>query len=118
VDDGGKEVFESDGDRIYGVRTAIWTNVDVGSNSNYEFGVSETGGRRRKGSVVVGRICGRECDVESVLCDSLQKTICDCGKSIVAQGKATWGRSGVRESIGSRWKRGSNTVLSILLCER
>lgn len=118
MDDGGKEVFEGDGNRIYGVRATIWTDVDVGSNGNYEFGVSETGGRRRKGSVVVGRICGRECNLESILCDPLQKTICDCGKSIVAQGEATWGRSRVRESIGSRWKRGSYTVLSILLCKR
>lgn len=84
MDDGSKEVFESDGDRIYGVCTTIWTNVNVGSDGNYKFGVSKTRSRRRKGGMAMGRICCRECNFESVLCYSLQKAICDCRESLVA----------------------------------
>ena len=67
---GSEEVLVVDGDRVYGVCAAVWTDVEMGSDCDYELGVGKTGSGGGEGDVVVGRVCSGECDVEPILCDS------------------------------------------------
>ena len=49
-------VLLDDGNRVHWVCIAIWTNVIVGSDSDYKLGISTTKSRTIIGRMVVGRI--------------------------------------------------------------
>jgi hypothetical protein len=55
----GIVVLLDDGNGIYWICIAIWTNVTMGSNSDYEFGIGIAESGTIVGRMVVGRILSR-----------------------------------------------------------
>jgi len=79
VDVGSLVVLLDDGNRIHWVCPSIWTNVLVGSHGDYELGVGASEGGTFVGGMVVGRVLGGQCDLESILLLAFHEAFRDCG---------------------------------------
>ena len=79
-------VLLDDGNRIYWICIAIWANVTMGGNRDYELGIGVAKSGTIVGRMVVGRILSGQCDIEPILLIALHKTIRDCSIGLCTLG--------------------------------